>query len=291
VVVQEVVVREGFEALFRKPACGRRHVRAAGSDFAPGEVLLDAGARLTPGALVAAAGADLGEVTVFARPRVAVLATGDELAEPGQASERAGAAPDSVSLGVAAMTPLWGGRVVARARLGDALKTLREAAAKAVASADVVVVTGGASGGERDYARAMFQPLGLELVFNGVAMKPGKPVWMGRVGRTTIVGLPGNPSAAMITARLFLAPVLARLAGRPASDAWQWRLQRLAGALGESGERECFLKASARPEGVRPLLGQDSSGQKDLAAADLLIRRRPGARALRAGEFVETLAF
>lgn len=290
VVVQEMVQRRGEAVLVAEPPSGGRHIRRAGSDFAPGEILIERGARLTPQAMVAAAAADQGKLSVYALSRVAILSTGDELAAPGEARGRAGAIPESVSYGVAALALAWGGRIAFRRRLADDLPLLARAAAEATASADLVVVTGGASVGERDHAKAMFEPLGLEIVFSKVAMKPGKPVWLGRVGHTLVVGLPGNPSAAMITARLFLAPLLARLAGRPASDAWAWKMAPLARPLGACGDRECFHKGRLGADGVEPFANQNSSGQKELAAAELLIRRRPGARALDAGALVETLA-
>jgi molybdopterin molybdotransferase len=229
-------------------------------------------------------------VRVYAAPRVSILSTGDELAEPGQAAARAGAIPDSVSFGVSGLARAWGGQLARRRRTGDRLVELLAAAREAVETSDIVVVTGGASVGERDHARAMFQPLGLELVFSEVAMKPGKPVWVGQVGDVVIVGLPGNPSAAMTTARLFLAPLLAAGAGGEAVEAWRWRTAPLAAPLEACGDREAFPRATEGLDGVRPLSSQDSSSQKGLAATDLLIRRRPGAPTLSAGRLVEVLA-
>lgn len=291
VVMQEVVQRDGDAVLFAERPPPARHVRAAGSDFAAGETLLEPGTRLTPQALVAAAAADRDIVEVFVRPRVAVLSTGDELVAPGLAASAPGTIPESVSFGVAALVRAWGGEVVCRRRLRDDLPSLAKAAASALDAADIVVVAGGASVGERDYSKAMFQDLGLRLEFEKVAIKPGKPVWVGRVGHRIVVGLPGNPSAAMVTARLFLAPILAGLGGRRPEDALAWRTAPLVSPLGACGDRECFHRGRSTVDGVRPEGNQDSSAQKDLATADLLIRRRPAARALAAGELVEVLAF
>lgn len=291
VVMQEVVQREGETVVFAERPSPARHVRAAGSDFAAGEVLLEAGARLTPQALVAAAAADRDVVDVFVRPRVAVLSTGDELVAPGLPTTVPGTIPESVSFGVAALVRAWGGEVVFRRRLGDDLPSLAQAAAAALEAADVVVVTGGASVGERDFSKAMFRDLGLRLEFEKVAIKPGKPVWVGRVGDRIVVGLPGNPSAAMVTARLFLAPLLAGLGGGRPEDALAWRMAPLASALDGGGDRETFQRGRTTVDGVRPVGNQDSSAQKDLAMADLLIRRRPGAGAQEAGELVEVLTF
>jgi molybdopterin molybdotransferase len=291
VVMQENVQRTGEAVTIAERPSPARHVRAAGSDFVSGEVLLDPGTRLTPQALVAAAAADEDVVQVYIRPRVAVLSTGDELVAPGSATHTPGTIPESVSFGVAALARAWGADVICRQRLRDDLPTLVRAAGIALDDAHVVVVTGGASVGERDFSRAMFKALGLRFEFEKVAIKPGKPVWVGRVGDRIVVGLPGNPSAAMVTARLFLAPILAGLSGLPPESALNWRTLPLVSALGACGDRECFHRGRSAADGVRPVGNQDSSAQKDLAVADLLIRRRPDARALVAGDLVEVLTF
>jgi molybdopterin molybdotransferase len=289
VVVQEVVQRDGDRAVFDQAAQGSRFIRQGGSDFRAGETLLDAGARLTPQALVAAAAADIAKVETVRPPQILVLATGDELAEPGQARKRTGAIPDSASLGVAALAQAWGAEVLGRERLTDDLDVMVPAAHVALDRADVVVVIGGASVGERDFARAMFEPAGLELVFSKVAIKPGKPVWLGRVEARLVLGLPGNPTSALVTARLFLAPLLAGLSGRNPAEALDWRPAPLAAPLPATDERETFFRAAFGPDGVAPLSDQDSGAQKTLAQARRLIRRRAGAAAAQPGETVETL--
>lgn len=291
VVIQEDVRRDGPTMLLAERPPAARHVRAAGSDFASGEVLLEAGTRLTPLALVAAAAADIESVETYVRPRVAVISTGDELVAPGRAAHAPGTIPESVSFGVAALVGIWGGQVVRRKRLRDDLPSLIREAAAALDDAHVVVVTGGASVGERDFSKAMFQALGLRLDFEKVAIKPGKPVWLGRVGDRIVLGLPGNPSAAMVTARLFLAPLLAGMTGRRLDEALTWRTAPLLAPLGACGDRECFHRGRGAGDGVLPLGNQDSSAQKDLATADLLIRRRAGARPLQANDLVEILSF
>lgn len=291
VVLQEVVRRDGETAVFAHALGGGRHVRAMGSDFRAGEVLLSAGARLGPRALVAAAAADVAKVSVRRRPRVVVLGTGDELAEPGQAAGRPGAIPESVSFGVAALAAEYGGEPLQRRRLADDPHSLARAAGEALAAADLVVVTGGASVGEKDYARAMFEPHGLELVFSKVAMKPGKPVWLGRAGGRLVLGLPGNPTSALVTGRLFLAPLLLAMAGADAKAALGWREVLLGGELPACGERETFHRARWADGRAVPLIDQDSSAQKALAAADLLLRRAPGAAPAAAGATALALDF
>ena len=289
VIIQEVVSRDGDWAVFRDAPGKARHIRARGSDFRTGDTLLEAGRRLDPRALVAAAGADLAEVQVWRRPTMRVLSTGDELAPPGEALGRPGAIPESVSFGVAALAEIWGAKSLGSLRLGDQLGAMERAAGEALAEADLVVVTGGASVGEKDFAKAMFETHGLELIFSKVAMKPGKPVWLGRARGKLVMGLPGNPTSAMVTARLLLGPLVARLAGR--ADALQWRGVRLAAPLPACGNRETFHRARLRDGGALPVSNADSSAQKALVEADVLLRSRPNDRAREPGEEVEALDF
>ena len=289
VVIQEVAVRDGDSVAFAEPPDPAQHIRPRGSDFRAGEWLLEAGRRLDPRALVAAAAADVAEVETWRPPSVLVLATGDELALPGEARGRPGAIPDSVSVGVTALAETWGGRSVRSRRLADDLPAMERAAGDALEGADLIVVTGGASVGEKDYAKAMFAPHGLDLIFSKVAIKPGKPVWLGRAGSTLVIGLPGNPTSAMVTARLLLAPLVAGLAGR--GGALGWRRIALAGPLPACGDRETFHRARLTKAGAVPLANQDSGAQRALAEADLLLRSLPHDPPREAGEEIEALDF
>jgi molybdopterin molybdotransferase len=291
VVIQEVVERNGSEACFTQPLSHSRHVRAAGSDFEPSDILLEPGTLLEPRALVAAAAADLAELSVYRRPRLRLLATGDELAEPGTARDTPGAIPESVSFGIAALARDWRVQVLGSVRLRDELADMERAAARALEDCDLIVVTGGASVGEKDFAKTMFGRAGLDLLFSKVAIKPGKPVWLGRAGSALVMGLPGNPTSALVTARLLLAPLLARLSGQAAEVALRWRPAPLAAALGECGARETFHRARWNAGAVEILSNQDSSAQKVLAQADLLVRQRADAAPQAAGTMVETLDF
>ena len=288
IVIQENVTRDGDFALFGPPGAAR-HIRPRGSDFEIGDVLIEAGRRLDPRALVAAAGADCAELNVWRRPRVAILGTGDELAAPGTARATPGAIPDSLSIGLAALVGETGAEVVARRRLKDDLRAMEAAAAEALVGADLVVVTGGASVGDRDFAKAMFAPAGLDLIFAKVAIKPGKPVWFGRARGKLVIGLPGNPTSALVTARLLLVPLLAGLSGRaPTLD---WRQAPLAADLAPPGDRETFARAVWDGGAVRVLSNQDSGAQKTLADAALLVRRPARAPAAQAGDPVAIIGF
>jgi molybdopterin molybdotransferase len=289
IAIQEDSVRDGDSVTIGHASGPARYIRTRGSDFRIGDLMLEAGRRLDPRALVAAASADVAEVDTWRPPAVLVLATGDELAPPGEARARSGAIPESVSLGVMALVETWGGRPVGSCLLADDLVGLERAAGEALEQADLVVVTGGASVGERDHAKAMFAPHGLDLLFSKVAIKPGKPVWLGQAGRTLVLGLPGNPTSAMVTARLLLAPVVAGLAGR--AGALEWRSLPLGEPLPACGDRETFHRARLTEAGAVPLATQDSGAQKALAEADLLLRSRPNDPARPLGYEIETLGF
>ena len=291
VVIQENIRRKGDLAIIDEPPGSAVHIRKAGSDFRSGDELLAAARLLDPRAIVAAAAADVAELDVYVRPRLHVLATGDELAAPGTARERADAIPESVSFGVAAFAEQWGARCTGRTRLRDDLPAMQRAAEAALDQSDLVVVTGGASVGEKDFAKQMFEPLGLELIFSKISIKPGKPVWLGRVGERFVVGLPGNPTSAMVTARLLLVPLLAGLSGQSIAGSVAWRKMALASPLKECGPRETFHRARLVDGGAEILSFQDSSAQKALAEAGLLVRQRANAPALAAGEAVEVLDF
>jgi len=288
-VVPQELVRTTAEGMSLDPhQLSSPHVRHAGSDFRAQQILLRRGCVLHPGALLLAAAADRPFVSVSRRPRVSIISSGDELVAPGTALDRPGRVPDSVSYGVASLARQWGAGVVRRLHAPDDLATLRRAVAEEQTNADVIVMTGGASVGERDYARAAFEPL--ELIIDKVAMKPGKPVWVGRSRGRLVVGLPGNPTAAMVTARLFLAPLLAALSGRSPTEAWVWRYAPVGQPFAPTGEREVFVRAHMDAAGAHPCGSQDSSAQAVMGEWTLLARRGPDAPGLPTGSQVQVLA-
>lgn len=291
VVIQENCEAQGGVVTIARPFGPDRHIRSQASDFAAGDLLLEAGRRLDPQAMVTLAAADAVQARVHLRPRVALIATGDELALPGTARDNPLAIPESVSFGVAALAAEHGAQIVARRRGGDDLAALTIAAGEALGEADLVVVTGGASVGEKDFAKAMFDPHGLELVFSKVAIKPGKPVWLGRAQGAWVLGLPGNPTSAMVTARLFLTALLAALQGRPATALLDWIALPLGTSLPEPGDRETFVRMVWSDAGLVPLSNQDSGVQGALSTARWLVRRPAGASAVPAGGLVQALRF
>lgn len=249
------------------------HIRPIGSDFTAGTILLQAGRLLDPRGVLIAVAADVASLAVRRKPSVFILATGDELRRAGSVESDGLSVPDSVSPAVSALSEIWGAEVVSSAIVRDDIGSIEHAARMAIDKADILVVTGGASVGDRDFSKAALESLGLQMLFSKVAMKPGKPVWYGRVGDCHVVGLPGNPTAALVTARLFLVPLLCALLGRAANAALPWRPLPLAGPLPAIGDRETFLCGKVELGGVSAIDRQHASGQASIAAAELLIRR------------------
>lgn len=291
VVMQEYAERDCFRVRFAEGYGPATHIRAAGSDFAAGDVLVAAGERLTPRAMIAAAAADRAECAVFVRPRMSIIATGDELAPPGTSADRPGSVPESASYGVAALCEALGGEVVGRFHGRDTIDELELIAGEALAVADCIVVTGGASVGDYDLARPMFEKHGLEHVFGRIAIKPGKPVWLGKAGGKLVLGLPGNPTSAMVTARLFLQPLLAAMQGGSIRRQLGFVPMPLGASLPQSDSRETFVRARSSAEGLLPVENQESGAQSPLVTADWLIRRPANSPPVAAGDLVLALPF
>jgi molybdopterin molybdotransferase len=289
IVIQERVRRDGDAVIIEADPGPATWVRPRGKDFQVGDEILGAGRLLDPAALIAAAGADALEVEVFVHPRLIVLSNGDELVEPGVAHQSSLAVPDSASLGVAGLARRWGAQIADRVRLPDDLEAMNAAAKGALQIADIIVVIGGASVGERDFAKTMFEPFGIELLFDKVSIRPGKPAWLGRVAEKLVLGLPGNPTSALVTARLLLTPLLAAMQGRSPNQALTWEPARLAASLPACDQRETFHRATLACGEVTPVDFQDSHAQKALADADVLVRQAANSPPLAAGEVVQVL--
>jgi molybdopterin molybdotransferase len=263
-----------------------------GVDFKVGDTLVRGGTRLHAGhvALIAAAG--LGSVSVTRQPRVAVLATGNEIVRPG-ARAAAGQIFDSVSFGLGAMIEDWGGKPVRIAARPDETVAIAAAVEHTLGAVDLVVIIGGASVGAYDVVKQSLARLDLTLAVQRIAIRPGKPTWFGTIGGKPVLGLAGNPAAAMVCAHLFLRPVVYALLARE-SDAAASVAARLEGEVGDSGANECYLRAMVRTDAqarmwARPFDNQDTSLVSVFAAANALIRRPAGAKAAVSGTLVEVM--
>lgn len=286
IVIQEDAERDG--GTVRVPPVEPGHfVRPAGGDFKKGEALVRRGTRIDPWRLSLAASAGRAAVSVYRRPRVALLSTGEEIVE-------APATPgpfqiyDSGVPGLAAMIEGWGGTVVRTRPVRDDMDAV--IAALRGADADLVVTVGGASVGDHDLVRAGAQALGLSLRVESVNVRPGKPTFFGVLGDgRRLLGLPGNPASAFVCAEMFLKSILAAYQGAPTAPVTI--TARLAQALPANGSREHWMRAKLAYEDdgvtVRPYRDQDSSLVSVFAAADALMRRLPGAQAADAGTVVE----
>jgi len=267
-----------------KPVEPGAHVRPRGGDVASGEVVVPAGVRLTPARLAAAAASGVAELSCARRPRVAVLATGSELVDPG-GSLRPGQIYETNSLMLSTAVAAVGAEVVLQPPVGDDEEALREMLERGLA-ADVLVTSGGVSVGEHDLVRAVELELGVEEVFWRVAMKPGKPISFGMRGETLVFGLPGNPVSALVGCELFVKPALRALQGL-ADPLPRFEPGRLAVGLRRNEERDEFVRARSQVDGdelvLEPVTGQESHMIVRSAAADALVHIPRGNGELAAG--------
>ncbi|MFQ3594484.1 MAG: gephyrin-like molybdotransferase Glp [Sphingomonadaceae bacterium] len=268
------------------------NIRAMGQDFRVGDPLLAAGTRLGPTALGLAAAAGHAALPVHRAPRVALLATGDELVPPG-ASPPPGSIVSSNGPMLAALVAAAGGEVIEEAILPDDQPLLEEAFAASAARADILVTIGGASVGDHDLVRPALVARGATIDFWRIAIRPGKPLLAGRLGEAVVLGLPGNPVSAFVCALLFLLPLLRAMAGDRAP--LPEPETALAGEpLPANGPRRHFLRGRLSRDATGQLLAtadarQDSSLLSVLARAECLIVRTENAAPLPAGSPVPIL--
>lgn len=287
ILVQEEAARDGDALTLNGegPPHSGAHVRPVGLDFTHGETLIAPGARLTPARIALAAIAGHATLPVRRRIRVAIAATGDELRTPG-APLPPGAIPESNGAMLAAMLATLPVELIDLGILPDCIDALT--AAFAAVDADLLVTSGGASVGDHDLVRPALEAAGTHIDFWRIAMRPGKPLMAGRMRETVVIGLPGNPVSAHVTALLFVLPMVAYLSG--AADPLPARRRAiLADPLPANGVREDYLRAEAQAGTVRPAGRQDSSMLRILAESDCLIVRAPHVPAAAPGDSVEIL--
>jgi molybdopterin molybdotransferase len=287
IVIQENTTREGTTVIVNERSGKGRHIRAAGLDFATGTVLLAKGRRLSDRDLSLAAAMNHPAVPLYRRPKVAVLATGDELVMPGS-TPGFGEIVYSNGFATMALARREGCEVIDLGIVPDRLAETAAAVRRARDSgADILVTSGGASVGDYDLVQKALATEGLALSFWKVALRPGRPMMHGRLGSMHVLGLPGNPVSSYVCAVLFLVPLIRRLSGHRDVDP---RLeQALLGCdLPENDERADYLRArlTAASEGLptaTPFPVQDSSMLVPLAEANCLLTRAPHAPAAKAG--------
>ena len=299
VVMHEKTRREGevVEILEHEVVAGR-NLLAQGREARRGEVVLPAGALLTPVRLGLLAAVGRTQVSAIPRPRVAVVPTGDELVEPDQVPGP-GQIRNSNATMIEAMARSAGAEPRTRPAVGDQLESLASALDGAL-DADVLVITGGVSAGTHDLVPVALERLGVERVFHKVRVKPGKPVWFGirpgspELGPAKLVfGLPGNPISGLVGFLLFVRPALDVLAGAPGPVDRAFKA-RLTCRFAQRGDRPTYHPAVLSPvdgrrPGVAPLDWTGSSDLRAVARADGFVLFPAGEHTYRAGEIVRFL--
>jgi molybdopterin molybdotransferase len=291
ILLQEDATRDGDFVTINEAVTAGRHIRRAGQDFAAGDVVIPAERRITARDVGLAAAANYPWLSVHRLPRVAILATGDEIAMPGEPIPPGGIV-SSNSHALAALVRAAGGEPFVLPVARDERDAIA-AVAEQVLGMDMLVTTGGASVGDHDLVIESLKARGLSLDFWQIAMRPGKPLLFGRLGSTPVLGLPGNPVSAMVCAILFLLPALSRLLGLPAAPP-PVTAALLGGPVKANDRRADHLRATVSSNGggqlvVTPFPVQDSAMLRRLARADALILRAPHAPALAEGAQVEVI--
>jgi molybdopterin molybdotransferase len=276
-----------------RPVAAGAHIFPPGDDARRGEVLLARGTLITPAGLGLLAAAGMSRVAVYRQPRVAILCSGDELVDI-EATPRPGQVRDSNGVMLAAALTATGARVDQPLRSSDDRVAIRTALARAFAQADLVVTTGGASVGERDFIKAACSELGVSFLFETVALRPAKPTAFGRSGSALVAILPGNPAAAFVAVQEFVTPAVRALGGH--NDA---RLPRVCATLNGTINAKpgrhfaAFAALAAGPTGfiATPLANQCSSLTRTAAEAAALIIVPPGPRTYGPGDRIDADVF
>jgi len=291
ILLQEDATREAERVRVNEAVRPGRHIRRAGQDFAAGEAVLPAGRRLGARDIGLAAAANHPWIAVHRRPRVGVLATGDEIALPGEPIPPGGIVSSNAHA-LAALIRAGGGEAVVLPVAPDDRAAIA-AVADSVGGMDMLVTTGGASVGDHDLVVAGLRTRGLEVDFWKIAMRPGKPLVFGRLGPVPVLGLPGNPVSALVCAVLFLSPALAALSGLPPGPPPS-TAARLGAPVAANDARADHLRATLERDSEGRLVAtafpvQDSAMLRRLVQADALILRPPHAPALPAGAEVAVI--
>jgi molybdopterin molybdotransferase len=286
VPVERTEERDG-EVVVPATAAGE-NVRRAGEDVRRASRVLAAGAEIGPAELAVLASLGAARVSCSRRPRLAMLATGDELVEPG-AELGPGQIRNSNAYGVAAQALQAGAEVVERRGVPDEAAATRAALADALEGADVVCVSGGVSVGAHDHVKPALAGLGVEERFWGVRLQPGKPTWFGARGGKLVFGLPGNPVSAMVTFHLFARPAVRALQG--AGPGVRSAVARLGESVGRNSRRDQMVRVGleAGEDGwvARPTKAQQSHVLTSMLGAAALARIPAGEGDMEAGERVD----
>ena len=289
ILIQENAEADGETVTAREPVAAGRFLRGAGLDFREGDTLLRAGETLDARRLALAASAGHAALPVRRRPRLAVLATGDELVRPGERPEWDQIVASN-GLALAALGQEAGAETIDLGIAADDIGALRDAVGRArTAGADLLVTLGGASVGDHDLVQAALGAEGMEFGFWRVALRPGKPLMHGRLGPMLVIGLPGNPVSSIVCGLLFVVPALRALLGDARAGEDRSEPALLGRDMPENDARQDYLRARLetgpdRLPVVHPETRQDSSMLSVLGASEALLIRPPHAPPARAGD-------
>lgn len=297
IVIQEDTQQEGNLVTLLRDVDKNRHIRFSGLDFKNGECLLQTGHLLDPASLSLAAASGHAQLQVYKRPKTAILATGNELV-PAGIVPAADQIVSSNSYGVAEIVRRNGGTADDLGIVPDDLALIEQSIRNVAASdADILITLGGASVGDHDLVHKALTNCGVELGFYKIAMRPGKPLMFGQLEREgkaplLVLGLPGNPVSSLVCSYVFLAPLVARLAGKAATTYIAGA--RLAQDMAANGNRRDYARAALTRNSdgellAKPLPVQDSSMLTVITRADALLIREPFAEAAKAGDRCQIL--
>lgn len=285
VIIQENVSATSAAITVIEPQDRARHIRRAGLDFKTGQHLLSKGAILTPADIAVAAASGHAHLSVIRKLQIAIISGGNELVPPSE-TPKIGQIVNSNPYALAALFQSWGHEADILPTAKDTLESLSRSIELAK-GADVIVPVGGASVGDHDHMRAAFQSAGLKMIFEKIAVRPGKPTWFGTLQDRCVLGLPGNPASALVCAQLFLKPLLT---GEPLKAV----KAKLKNDLAANGPRESYQRAIITQDAdgtltVSPLPIQDSGLMTPFLIANALLKLPPNQPSLNAGELVEVL--
>jgi len=291
VVIQENTEKLDNKIIVKQHTSSGNYIRKAGQDFKIGQTLIKAGTRLNSRNIALAAAMNIPWLQVIRKPQVAILSTGDELVLPGE-EIKPNQIISSNSLGLAVLVESNGGVAINLGIAKDNLKSLKDIVTQ-ITSIDMLVTIGGASVGDYDLVKSALADEGLDITFNRVAMRPGKPLIFGKIHGKPMLGLPGNPVSAGVTASLFLVPAINKMLGlkTPISITEN---AILGCDIDKNDNRQDYLRAkmsinSSEELIVTPFDRQDSSKLANYANAHCLILREPFSNALSKGEIVRII--
>jgi molybdopterin molybdotransferase len=292
VIMQEQVDHDGDFITINEDVSPTQNVRFAGNDFKEGTTIIASGTKLSPFHTTLAAAANFAELEVYAQPKITMLGTGDELVAPGGTLQKDQIIASN-SYGLLPLFAQYGAKIEDKGIIKDDPQTLKNALRKALdEQPDILVTTGGASVGDRDYVKPMLEELGVKLDFWKIAVRPGKPLMFANYGNTLIFGLPGNPVSALVTASVFVLPAIKAL--QSLAPAHRTYFLPLKDDLKPNGPREFYHRAKLTNDSDNKLIVDasraiDSAHLSSLSTCDCFVKQKPFCERKKQGDLVEVI--